>query len=337
MSAVVCGALCGTLLVGGGASAQDAGTPAAESPYGWGPFRAGTQAPLQQFRFVYLHESPALNPPGSLSLHLPLTGNSYWALTFPKQLVDGEFWRFVPALRYTPTRRVDVALEWPLMYLSGGFMDGNIEGWHGMFGLPNDFRGSYPHNRLRFERLRPDGTTEVLLSDRDAGFTARAPVLALRWQASEPGARLPLTLKAAVSFPELEHRRLVVEQQGHDAALGLATAWRFAPRWAGTASLAYVHPRDAPGDQVPYQWSLLLSLDVTVFERLGIVGQMTVESPVNHGSGNGFDDPSFDVLLGGKWQWSPAIRLELGFTENLIHHDNTTDVGLHGSLSIALP
>lgn len=310
---------------------------AARARSGWGPFLVGSQAPYQQFRFSYLHESPEMLPRGALLTAVALTANNIWARDKGRHLVDGEFWRLLPLVRYAFAADMDASLQWPVLYLARGFADRMIEDYHLAVGFPNDGREKHPHNRLRFERTDSAGNTTVLLSDADQGPLVRAPVISLRWRLLQLRQRAPLTLKASVSLPALGERTAVVGRRGHDWALGLAHGFRFWGPLAGTASLAYVRSRPEAAPFTKHQWSGLLSLDYTLFPRFAIVGQMVGETPVNRGSHSGFDDPSFEGTLGAKWEVGATTRVEAAFTENLIHHDNTIDVGLHAGVTMLFP
>jgi len=321
------------------AGAPDAAAAWAEARArsGWGPFLLPAQGPYQQMRFAYLHESPELLPAGTVQAAVALTGNNIWARDRGAHLVDGEWWRAVPLARRALTDRLDASFQWPLLYLTPGFADRSIEDYHRLTDLPNDSRQDHPRNRLRFERTGADGTTTVLLGDSDEGLSARAPVVALRLGLSAPGARIPVTAKLAVSLPELEAESPVVARTYRDWALGLAAAARLWGPLAGTVSGAYVRTRPGPADLARAQWSGLVSLDLTVWDTLAVVGQLVAETPVGRRSDSGFDNPTYEVALGGKWDNGAGLRVEAGFTENFINHDNTIDVGLHAGVALVFP
>ena len=160
-----------------------------------------------------------------------------------------------------------------------------------------------------------------------------APVLAAKVRLTPPESALPLALKAAVDFPNLEDENLLVERDSHDWALGISGATRFSENLAGTVSYAVVRSRAgtllATNDLERRQASLLLSLDYQVLDSLALVGQFLRESAVASGTGTQFDHPTKELTLGAKWAITDDSVLEFGFVENVAVQGNSADLALH--------
>ena len=55
---------------------------------GWGPLHVAVQSPIQQKRLGFIHESPALNAPGSWELRTGVTLANQWILEDGKLIID---------------------------------------------------------------------------------------------------------------------------------------------------------------------------------------------------------------------------------------------------------
>lgn len=90
--------------------------------------------------------------------------------------LDGETQRLAMRYRAGLAPVFGQALEWslevPLIFTGGGVMDGYIEGWHDVFGLPNANRDDFPQDDYRIRYVR-DGVTLV---DRSSGASGLADV-----------------------------------------------------------------------------------------------------------------------------------------------------------------
>ncbi len=303
-------------------------------PQGWGPFHYSSQSVLQMLRYAYMHEHPALAGVGELHGSGSISWTNTWDHRPGQYRVDGESLFFRPKLSYGLSDRLEGSVLWPLIYVGGGILDGLIVGAHGLLGAGNMKRELFPRGQLRIERANPDGTTTVFVDDEDAGGHTLAPVLALRYRLTEPGADWPLTVKAAVNVPELEGDNMLVEVAGRDWALGLATATRINAAWAATFSVAYVNPRGGGvrgGDMPtqPFLWSFLASVDQALDGDNALIYQLTHETPVGENSGTGFDNPTTEFLFGWKGQSRHGYIWEFGVIENLFIHDNNVDFGFH--------
>ena len=300
---------------------------------GWGPLHVTVQSPIQQKRLGFIHESPALNAPGSWELRTGVTLANQWILEEGKLIIDEDVWSINQTFEYTASKWVAFSLRIPAQFLGRGYLDGVIEGFHSTTGLNNARREEFPRNQFRAEVMTEDGTMSPLMSQGEGSLRLGAPVLAAKVRLTPPGSVLPLALKAAVNFPNLEDETLIVQRDGHDWALGISGASRLSENLAGTVSYAIVRSRPgtllATNDLARRQASLLLSLDYQVLDSLALVGQLLRESAVASGTGTRFDRPSMELTLGAKWAATDDSVLEFGFVENVAVQGNSADVALH--------
>lgn len=300
---------------------------------GWGPLHVTVQSPIQQKRLGFIHESPALNEPGSWELRTGVTLANQWILQDDKLIIDEDVWSFNQTFEYTASRWAAFSLRIPVQFLGRGYLDGLIEGFHNIMGLGNARREEFPRNDFRAEVMTADGTMSPLVSHGEGSLHLGAPVLAAKLRLTPPESALPLALKAAVNFPNFEDETLLVERNGHDWALGISGARRFSENLAGTVSYAIVRSRAgtllAPNDLARRQASLLLSLDYQVLDSVALVGQFLRESAVASGTGTPFDRPSMELTLGAKWAATDDSVLEFGFVENVAVQGNSADIALH--------
>ncbi len=250
--------------------------------------------------------------------------------------MDAETWSLNEFLEYTISERVAVSIMLPMIYLTGGVMDGFIEGFHNTFGLDNMDREKFPRNDVRLEIVKKDGTRVEMVPGTGNTLWVRALVLSLRLRLNSPESGMPFTLKISVDFPEVEREVDLVESKSRDWAVGISTALDFSQSIAVTASLAYLDLRK--GNQEDFklkeeQISLMLSLAYQYGARSALIAQLATETPVTEGTDTGFDATTTNFTFGFKWLLDSGTVIEAGLVENLFVSDNNSDFALHGGAS----
>lgn len=71
--------------------------------------------------------------------------------------IDMEQWRTALTMGYGVRKNLDLKLEIPFISSSAGFLDGFVQGYHGLFGFPNGGRDLVPNYEYRFQ-LTHNGT-----------------------------------------------------------------------------------------------------------------------------------------------------------------------------------
>lgn len=132
---------------------------------------------------------------------------------------DGETYRLALAADYGIGNGFEIGAELPLISHREGFLDGFIENWHSVFGLPQSGRDVTPHNRLDYRYARSDGGGFALDSE-----TTALGDLALRaaWQCwRDAAAGRALALRASLKLPTGDAQKLT-GSGGADLALWLS-------------------------------------------------------------------------------------------------------------------
>ncbi len=170
---------------------------------------------------------PHVSTPGQAryTLELDLT-NEYVAKATPAEsiLLDGETTKLTLTYYGVLAPNWDWNTELPVYVLGGGFMDGFIQGWHDVFGLPNGGREFAQDDQYRYRYVR-GGVT--LLDEHDSGAHFGDMSVGVGWQL------LPqIALRAQVKLPTGSASDLTGGNTGGafwaDAALPFAegSAWR---------------------------------------------------------------------------------------------------------------
>jgi len=174
------------------------------------PFQTRNQNPLIRIYGLPTIGSASVVPEGRLEASLTADLANSFSPDFrfnESVMLDGEGYAFTLSARYGIARDLEVGLDIPYLFNSGGFMDGFIEGFHDFFGLPQGDRKSYPKDRLLYHYTN-NGATRVLVNEGSSGIGD----IRLRgaWQIWRDGrgAPLNLALHAALKLPTGNDHRL---------------------------------------------------------------------------------------------------------------------------------
>ena len=201
---------------------------------------------------------------------------------------------------------------------SGGVLDGLIDRWHNLFGLPDGGRDSAPRDRLRMV-WSADGTQRLLLEDTHTG------VGDLRVGAARALHRSPardLALRVDLELPTGSARRLA-GSGGVDVAAGLALTEREAFAAFGllshfTAGVLRPSGNDLVGGRLRTlagygSWTLVWP----VSERLSLKAQLDGHSELVRSELKQIGGWSVQGALGGSWRFGPGLAFEFALYEDL--------------------
>ena len=134
-----------------------------------GPLEVREEFLLAQPRLTLLSASPDPLPAGETRLALGLDWASDFALKGAEpnltHFVDGEHRTLAVDLRRGITPRVTLGLRVPVRWRGAGVLDGLIDGWHRITGLPDNDRGLYPRNQFVIEGRDALGGGELEIGD----------------------------------------------------------------------------------------------------------------------------------------------------------------------------
>ena len=134
-----------------------------------GPLEVREEFLLAQPRLTLPSVSPDPLPAGETRLALGLDWASDFALKGAEpnltHFVDGEHRTLAIDLRRGITPRVTLGLRVPVRWRGAGVLDGLIDGWHRVTGLPDNDRGLYPRNQFVIEGRDALGGGELEIGD----------------------------------------------------------------------------------------------------------------------------------------------------------------------------
>jgi hypothetical protein len=249
--------------------------------------------------------------------------------------LDGESYRLTLASRLALGERIALGIDVPLVWHSGGFLDGPIERWHDFWGLSNA-RRSGPRDQLAIRYANVNGDAVDLRSpDGGLGDVQVFAALQLGGAATHPGRGLGL--RAGIKLPTGDAGRLL--------GSGAFDTW-----FEGNAVLCCAFGPDrlrlsaSAGLLIPGKGDLLpdIQRDVVGFGGLGaglslgrrfeLLAQLHAQSAYYNSSLEPLGGHSVQLVLGGRYTLEGA-QSYLGFAlvEDLFGNA-TTDVAFQVSM-----
>jgi hypothetical protein len=206
-------------------------------------------------------------------------------------------------------------VEVPWRSLSGGSLDGFIENWHDLWGLPDGHRRQLPRDQLLIEYRQND---DVLLHiDGSSSGIADLPI-ALGYQigASDKGALAGwLTVKVPVG-----DANDLSGSGATDVALSLAGQTRLADRWQlfGQVDAVWLGQGDIlPQLQESFAWSTLAGVSWNAWRGLDLTVQFAANSKVYDVNTTGLSGDAVVLSYGGTYRTASGWRFDLGMSEDI--------------------
>ena len=265
--------------------------------------------------------------PGALPSRLPADGESRVAATLNwanaaavettdryDLTIDGE----IRELRFRFERPVGpefaVLVELPWREVSGGSLDGVVEDWHDLFGLPDGSRRELPRNELLVQ-YQQDGAL-LLRADRDSSGIADIPVaLGYQLAASDRHALAAwLTVKLPVGDAEA-----FTGSGAADVALSLSGQTQLADRWQlfGQVDAAWLGQGDLlPEQQEAFAWAGLAGLSWNAWRTMDLTVQLHANSRVFDVVATDFAGDAVVLSFGASYRTSGGWRFELAASED---------------------
>jgi hypothetical protein len=212
-------------------------------------------------------------------------------------------------------KRYAVHAELPWRQVSGGSLDGFIDDWHGVFGLPGGSRRRLPEDQLLIE-FEQGGTTLLGIDESTSGIGDIPIALGYQLYATD-GAALAawLTVKAPTgSADDLTGSGAV------DVAATLAGQSQLHDRWQlfGQASVAWLGEGDLlPEQQESFAWTLMGGLTWNAWRALDVTAQVEANSKLYDGIESELDGDAVVLTLGGSWRTAGGWRYDVGVSEDL--------------------
>lgn len=229
--------------------------------------------------------------------------------------LDAEVLELRLHLDHAFSERFALHAELPWRRVSGGSLDGFIDDWHGVFGLPGGSRRRLPEDQLLIEFVQA-GTTLLGIDESTSGIGDMPIALGYQLHSADRTALSAwLTVKAPTgSADDLTGSGAV------DVAATLAGQAQLHERWQlfGQASVAWLGDGDLlPEWQQSYAWTLMGGLTWNAWRALDLTAQVEANSRLYEGIESELDGDAVVLTFGGTWRTEGGWRFDLAVGEDL--------------------
>jgi hypothetical protein len=265
--------------------------------------------------------SASSQDPGSLglALHSSVANNYVLDANSREYLnLDGETLRVALELRYGLAADWDLQLEVPWLDQSGGQLDGLIDNWHDLWGMPDGGRSKVPRDLLDYRYASPS-VPGFLLEDDGSGPGDVSLALNFAFFRDED----------AVASVALGYKWGVGDE---DKFLGsgaddVFVALRFSGdhrsdlplRWHGQAGYLRAGDSDLLEDiQRQDLWFAGLALDWMVVERWSLLVQLDGNAAPTKSDITALGDDAATLTGGVRWRFAPAWSADATVVEDIV-------------------
>jgi len=304
--------------------------------HGFGFIPLRSQSPIQQLRFGIQHHPPWTVPEGTWSFQLQHTWKNVWLHHSGLFRFDGEIHETVLRSSYGINNRLEMMVEFPVRYLSGGILDGFIEGFHRTFGFGQAARDQFPRDQFVVEIYHPDPNGQTYrLASAEAGWQVGNVVTSLTYLlVNNKQNSFRAVVTGNLKLPTGSRTELF-GSQGVDFGLSLGTGFNYGNIYPYlNCGLVYYSDDSVLGIKLR-QWhaTMLIAFE---YHQNGSNHSWILQGLVESGVAEKFDQFSqrtSELLIGYKHRYQSGVVLEIGILENLFYYDNSPDVALHVGLA----
>jgi len=206
-------------------------------------------------------------------------------------------------------------IELPWRYLGGGSLDGFIENWHDLFGLPQGPRRKIPKDRLLID-YQQGGETLLHVDDSGSGIADIPIGVGYQAHASEQravGAWLTVKLPVGDSDDLLGSGAI-------DVALSIAGETRLAEQWLlfGQVDAVWLGDGDIlPQYQDSFAWAALAGVSWNAWRTLDLTVQFQANSQVFDLPVDGLSGDAVILSYGGSYRTTGGWRFDVGMSEDI--------------------
>jgi hypothetical protein len=296
---------------------------------------------LAQPRLTLPAISPWTTPAGAWSVNLSgLWANSFsWTQDVPGEtpeerrfLIDGEALLLDASVRRGLGANVDVGLRVPMQWRGGGILDGFIDAWHRLTHAPDGNRPDFVRNAFRVEGVTTAGAP-FSWTDR-TGLGLGDVELEARWRVVEgDGRSSSAALVARLSAPT---------GTGPFAGNGVGGGGQFAldAPLGGSVDLyggvGFTAQDPGPVRGIRYAPARVhgfLAIEWRPWRRASLVAETDAASRLVENI-DSYPGLHWIVNVTGRIDLAAHTRLDVGFTENIINQQTTTDFALYFALRL---
>lgn len=302
-----------TLLAAGSAVADPAFEPSSAAP--GAPFTVRDQNPLLA-GFGLPTAMPSSVPDGwtaGLDFHWGSTalmqerGNEYL-------IVDAETREARLTLQGALSDRIAWQVQLPYRYTGAGNLDGFIDSWHDVFGLPEGARPELPPDRMDIAYTR-GGARRLDMGSSASGL---ADIQAALGYAVHTSSRSALMGWLGIKLPTGDADKLT-GSGATDVSLLLSGRHRLGGRWSvfGQAGGTWLGEGDLlPDQQRSVVWSGMAGVSVQAWRGLSLKAQIDAHTAA-YDSNLDFFNEAVVLTVGGDYRFASGWRLDLGVSEDI--------------------
>jgi hypothetical protein len=240
--------------------------------------------------------------------------------------LDGESYRLALSVRRGFSDRLEAGIEIPFLFHSGGVLDGFIEAWHDLIGLPNDERDRTPDGTLDYSHRAQDLESIAVRSAQQGLGDVRLFAATTLFRAED--GRRTVSLHGSLELPTGDAARLLGSGSA-DLALSLGAVDRSlrSLRLTGWGRLGLL--AIAGGDVLPDRRRPLVlfggvGLGWRAGSRIDLEAQLDAHGSFYESELAQLGSRSIQLTLGGSVRLGRATDLDLAVGENLFT-DTTPD------------
>jgi Protein of unknown function (DUF3187) len=299
-----------------------------------GPLEVREEFLLAQPRLTLPSLSPDALAAGEDRLALGVDWSSDFALkgAEPKltHFVDGEHRTLAIDYRRGVSPRLTLGVRVPVRWRGAGVLDGLIDGWHRVTGLPDNDRSLYPRDQFVLEGR--DASGRELAIDDGTGTGLGNVELSGLWAARRAEGGWTLALAGRAELPTAT-RPFDGAGAGFGAqAVAAHPLGRTVDVYAGVGATVFTREQQADLDYARWRAHGFLTLEWRLGGAVSLLVETSASSRLLE---NIADYPGLQmyVRMGAKVDAGPRWRLEGGFVEGVSSIQSTTDFGIQAGVS----
>lgn len=288
------------------------------------------------------NQNPLLMPyglPGPLPARLPAAGTGTFAASLNWSnsasldstashdfTLDGESRELRLRLAHSIDGDFAVMASVPWRHLSGGALDGFIEDWHEIFGLPDGSRHRLPEDELLIAYVE-DGDTLLRLDSSSSGLAD--PTVGVGYQLAA-GDRHEVATWLTVKLPVGEAGELLGSGAA-DVAMSVAARTQLAAAWEmfGQVDAVWLGQGDIlPDYQENHALAALVGISWTAWRGLDLTVQVNANSRVFDVPIDGLSGDAIVLGYGGSYRTRGGWRIDVGMNED-IEVETSPDATFH--------
>jgi len=303
--------------------------------HGFGFIPLRSQSPIQQLRFGIQHHPPWTVPKGTWALQLQHTWKNVWLHHQDLFRIDGEIHETVLRSAYGLNKRLEVMVELPVRYLSGGILDGFIEAFHNTFGFGQAARDQFSRDQFAVEIHHPDQDEKVYrIGSEKAGWQVGNMVTSFSYLlVNNERNNFRALVTGNLKLPTGSQTELF-GSQGVDFGLSVGICYNIGNIYPYLNGGMVYYSDDSVLGMKLRQWhaTMLIAFE---YHNQNSNHSWILQGLVESGVAENFDQFSqrtSELLIGYKHRYQSGLVFEIGILENLFYFDNSPDVAFHVGL-----